>query len=421
MDNHCKRSELATELERLVQDGLLSRDIASRASTAYDASTRMGAGAVAAIVELDEAAKSLEQSLKASRLELEMSETLAKIGSFRWSLRTGEDVWSDYIWQMLEYRREEVVPGFDAFIERVHPDDRSLVVSKLQASSSVGDAFELDFRLWFREGRIKYIRSRGRLDGPDHYLGVLMDVTELRTNETALEQIDAELAITKRQTELGEVAASIAHDLNQPLTSIAANAGATIRWLDRPSPEIGRAVESLKTLAKDARKAAGVLTGMQKLTSRPGTDGEVIEIDALLIEVAGTCGAVADTHKAKLVLDLDAASRVRGNAVQIGQVVYNLVLNGLESMKGSENERRVEITSCRLWNGLVEVAVSDRGTGMDEKIAGRVFDSFFTTKRTGMGLGLAICRSIVQRHGGTITVQSQPGSGTTFRFRLPIV
>lgn len=360
-----------------------------------------------------------EQELKR---QLQLTEELSRTGSFRWNLKTGEDHWSDNFYRLLGYQPNDRPATTDAFLARMHPEDREPLFRQMLQATQMKEPFEVEFRLAREDGTVVSCRSRGRPEGADYYIGVLMDVSELRETEKTLRRTELALSRVSQRTEMGELAASIAHDLNQPLTSIAANAGAARRWLGRPVPDIAMARESLTCLIHDAKRAVSVLRGMQDLGTTNATSSMAFRLDEVVAEVVAASAAAADTHSALVLSDLHAGDTlVCGIPVQVQQVIYNLILNGLEAMdEVKDRQRVVKIRSAVLDNETVEVVVEDAGNGIANDTLPHIFDSFFTTKTTGMGLGLSICRSMLERHKGTLSVESEMGLGSRFRMTLPI-
>ncbi len=353
---------------------------------------------------------------------LAATEEISKTGSFRWNLVTSKDHWSDGFYRLLG--KDPLVDNSttEDFISCLHPEDRSRVLSTINNAAETKTPFEFEFRLLLSDGRVRYVRSRGRPDGSEHFIGVLMDVSEHREAEQELRRTDLALSRASQQAMMGELAASIAHDLNQPLTSIAANAGAATRWLNRATPDIAKVQESLRALIRDSKRAGSILHGMQGLAARTEIDASLIPVDAMISEVLEGSDAAVRLQNAVVIRDLDTGSAmIPGDKVQIQQVLYNLIINGLEAMGGvADRPRQLVVSSRQVDDGFVELTVTDNGCGISGVVADRLFESFYTTKQSGMGLGLAICRSIVDRHRGSIAVSPQEPFGTSFCVRLPL-
>lgn len=415
-----RAKEVAHVLDVFSKSGVLPEEVAADQSGWRNSKLRHHLRDAKA--EIAGARAKIEAAEQEVKRQLQITEELSRTGSFRWNLRTGEDHWSDNFYRLLGYQPNDRPATTDAFLARVHPDDRQPMFSEALKASNGKVPFEIEFRLLREDGTIVSCRSQGRPEGDDYYIGVLMDVSELRETEKTLRRTELALSRVSQRTEMGELAASIAHDLNQPLTSIAANAGAGRRWLNRPVPDIAMARESLTCLIHDAKRAVSVLRGMQDLGTANAPPATTFKLDETVAEVIAASGAAADTHGAHLLSELHAGdTMVRGIPVQVQQIIYNLILNGLEAMDAvTDRERVVKVQSAILNDEAVEIVVEDTGNGIAPETLPHIFDSFFTTKANGMGLGLSICRSMLERHKGTLSVESELDRGSRFRVTLPI-
>ncbi|WP_175873632.1 ATP-binding protein [Burkholderia sp. BCC0397] len=238
--------------------------------------------------------------------------------------------------------------------------------------------------------------------------------------EAALQHARTELARTAHTTVMGELAASIAHEINQPLTSIVSSAGACLRWLRGEQPDIGEALASLDDIRTSGVRAADIVRALRALARQAPPAMAPLALDALIRDMLRLTATEIDAQRVALHVDLRCDDvRVMADRTQIQQVVLNLITNALDAMGGLGTPRELEITSSRDGDRVV-VTVADRGTGIDAEIAGRIFDPFFTTKSDGMGMGLAICRSITEAHGGSLEAVPRDAGGTALTFRLPV-
>ena len=248
------------------------------------------------------------------------------------------------------------------------------------------------------------------------------DALEAKVQErtAALQQAQAELAHVSRVTTLGEMAASIAHEVDQPLSGVVINANACLRFLQRESPDLGEVRDGLQAIARDGRRASDVIARIRALARRTGTDKEPLDINEVIREVVALAEGEAQRTRARFRTDLGPdLPRVLADRVQLQQVVLNLILNGLEAMHGIEDRSRdLIIRTRRETADRVEVAVQDSGAGIDPQQSSRMFDAFYTTKPHGMGMGLSISRTIVEQHGGRLWAVPNDGPGTTFRFTV---
>lgn len=274
-----------------------------------------------------------------------------------------------------------------------------------------------------------YISANGkpRFDASGNFLGyrgVNTDVTaavRAAQAEEALHQVQAELAHVGRVSLLGELTASIAHEVNQPLAAIVTNGEAGLRWLAREKPEIEVAQRSFRRIIGDAGRASEVIRRIRDLAKKSSPEKKSIDINDLIEEVIPLVQREAARHEVAIELDLaPGLPPVLGDRIQLQQVVINLVINAIEAIASiSGGQRDLVIHSMREGEDQVAVAVVDSGPGMQPETMERLFQAFFTTKEKGMGLGLSICNSIIEAHGGQIWPTRNEGRGTTFRFTLP--
>ncbi|WP_371748052.1 AAA family ATPase [Cupriavidus sp. AcVe19-6a] len=243
--------------------------------------------------------------------------------------------------------------------------------------------------------------------------------------EISLRDARAELARTSHLTVMGTLAASIGHEVNQPLTAIVATVDASARWLQRPQPELGEALEGLAFIRQHALRAADIVRALRSLARQAPAALAPLSPDEVLREVLVMVRPELDAHNVRIVTRLAAgATQVEADRVQLQQVVLNLVTNALDAMADTPVEQRELLVASyreQQEQEMVVVSVQDRGTGIGEDVLPRIFDAFFTTKGDGMGMGLAICRSIVEAHGGTLVARRRRGGGSEFMFRLPVL
>jgi signal transduction histidine kinase len=219
---------------------------------------------------------------------------------------------------------------------------------------------------------------------------------------------------------MGELVASIGHELNQPLAAVVTNGSACLRWLDRDKPDLDKARQSVAHIVRDAGHAGEVIRGLRALAKKSGPQLTQLELNGAIQEVLALIGGELQRRGVSLRTALAAADRpIVGDRVQLQQVVLNLILNGVEAMNSVTDRPKVlAITSEFVEPGGVQVAVEDTGTGLDPSTADRIFDPFFTTKSDGIGMGLSICRSIIDAHGGRLWATPRVPCGTVFRFTL---
>jgi len=312
----------------------------------------------------------------------------------------------------------------------VHPDDLKRVIDKWQTAAATGEPLEYETRLrrgvdeeyrWFQT-RAKPLRDKhGKVV---KWCGVATDIEDRRRAEEEherLRQIEAELAHINRVSTLGELAASIAHEVNQPLSGIVSNGSACLRFLAGDPPNVAEVREAIRDIVRDGKRAGEVIARIRAMTKRAATARERLDLNETIQDVLALAG---DEAKRKSVIiqtqfggDL---SPVAADRVQLQQVILNLVMNAIEAMSSvGDRARELVITTRNVDLELVQVTVEDSGIGIDSQTIDKIFDSFYTTKPGGMGMGLSISRSILQAHGGRLWATVNDGRGTSFHFTLP--
>jgi PAS domain S-box-containing protein len=296
----------------------------------------------------------------------------------------------------------------------------------------------LDAHLPFRDfvyrsasgtGSAVYIRSSGKpfFDTKGNFLGYRGTGTDITATiradhaEQALRKTQAELAHVTRVTMLGEMTASIAHEINQPLAAVVANAEACLRWLDRGTPDLDAARSSVEWIINDGNRASEVIRRVRALVNKADIERVPLDVNDVVGEVIALVQRELTSHQVSLRLELaPGLSVILGDRVQLQQVIINLVMNGVEAMQSvKDRPRELLIRSGQDEARRVLVSVTDCGVGISAEDADRLFNAFFTTKSSGMGMGLSICRSIVEAHGGRLSASGNEGPGATFQFVLP--
>jgi PAS domain S-box-containing protein len=252
--------------------------------------------------------------------------------------------------------------------------------------------------------------------------GVAVDITERKLAEEALRDARADLERMARLTTMGELTASIAHEINQPLGAVVTQSAVGLRWLNRDVPDLDEVRHALSCITRDGRRAADVVSGLRALAKKSGPRVTKLDIDDVIRQVLGLVRGELLRHDVVLRTELAAEDRpVTGDRVQLQQVLLNLIMNGVEAMRGvTERNRELTVTSTLAQLGSVLVAVEDTGMGLDPAVAERMFQPFFTTKPDGLGMGLAICRSIIEAHGGRLWVSPRAPHGADVRFTIPL-
>ena len=257
--------------------------------------------------------------------------------------------------------------------------------------------------------------------GEEEIVGALMDITETKRAHEALHEVQAELAHITRVTTLGELTASIAHEVNQPLAGIVTNGEASLRWLDRKVPEIDEARRAVARIISDADRATNVIRRIRDLSKKATPEMARLDINEVIDDAISLVQRQAHSQRVRLRLELaPGLPAVLGDRIQLQQVIINLAINGIEAMMPvTERPRELVVQSQGYEGDQVLVAVRDVGVGIEPENANRLFSAFYTTKRDGMGMGLSICRSIVEAHGGRVWASGNDGPGATIQFALP--
>ncbi|MGF9564992.1 PAS domain S-box protein [Neorhizobium sp. BT27B] len=376
--------------------------------------------------------KIAEDALKKSESMLAEGQRISRTGSWAWNVATDKLEWSQEHANIFGYDIADVGGTLEGMLTRMQSEEADLVrTSMLRASADYGD-IEFEYQATLPDGRVIHLLCTGR-SASNHsgtvtgYVGTTMDITERKRVEAELiksaahlREVQAELEHVARATTMGELAASIAHEVNQPLTGIVASGGAALRWLTRPTPDVDRAKESLKNVMDDGRRASEIVTRIRKMFRKEMATVEPIAMRELIGDVISLTRG--EMQKTKIVLHLDIPADlppVPVDRVQLQQVFVNLILNSIEAMRETSGRDRTLDIDFRREGGVVIVGVTDSGPGIPKERIDDFFRPFETTKANGMGMGLSICRTIIENHGGEMRLAENVG-GCRFEFTLPL-
>jgi signal transduction histidine kinase/CheY-like chemotaxis protein len=370
--------------------------------------------------------KQAEEALRRSEMYRAAAEQLSHTGSFGWNASTGELYWSDGAYRIFECE-PTTKPTIQLVIERTHPEDRVRHRQIIDRAAMEGCEFIAEYRLLMADDSVKHVQAVAhRLTGEDPerlvFVGAITDVTERKRAEgerERLRQLEADLAYMNRVSMMGELAASLAHEIRQPIAAATIDANACMRWLRRDPPDKTEACGAASRMVAAVTRAAGIIDRVRSLYGRGTPEREGVDLNEILREMTVLLGDTADRHSISIGTELDPGlPRTTADRVQLQQVLMNLMLNGIEAMR--ETGGILTIASERIEHGQLLISVSDSGVGLPVDEAERIFEAFFTTKPQGTGMGLSISRRIIESHGGRLSASPNTGRGATFQFTLPV-
>ncbi len=369
--------------------------------------------------------KRTERALRRSEAFLAEGQHLGKIGSFSWCVATDEITWSAELYRI--YEIEIGIPvTFELIRSRVHPEDVSLIekMKMVDRAREDGHDFEWRYRLLMPDHSIKYMHAVAHAtrdqDGQLEYIASVQDVTARRLAEEASDKARSELAHVARVMTVGTLAASIAHELNQPLSGIVTNASTCMRMLAANPPNVDGAHETARRTIRDGNRAAEVITRLRALFSKKDAATESVNLNDAALEVIAL--SLAELQKNGVVLRPELADDlplVTGDRVQLQQVILNLVLNASDAMSGVDDRPRQLVIRTEREDDRARLTVQDVGVGIEPYGMEKLFEPFYTTKNGGMGIGLSVSRSIIEGHHGRLWATLNDGPGAAFSFSIP--
>jgi PAS domain S-box-containing protein len=352
-----------------------------------------------------------EEALRASEERMNLAAEAANLAMWEWNV-VKDEIWMTDKGRALLGLARHARLDYAAQVSLVHPDDRAARDAAFRRALETEGEYATEYRIVLPDGQVRWIAGRGRVEfgggKPLRMRGVSLDITERRQAELEAARQRMDLAHAARLTIVGELIASIAHEINQPLGAILSNAETAMILLESKHPHLAEVQQILADIRQDDLRASEVIRRMRDLLLKRELELKLIDLNALTLNVLRL--VAAETRRRGVRIEeqfADTLPVVRGDVVHLQQVLLNLVLNGMEAMsESSESNRRLTIRTVYDGNGNVEVAVEDSGPGISADLLPRLFDSFFTTKTHGMGLGLSIVRSIVEAHGGVTLSQA---------------
>ena len=364
-----------------------------------------------------------------------------RMGVYDWNLADDRMWWSPEVYSIFGVAPEQCPPGRESLTGLIHPEDRGAFWLRLDQAIAGHRSFFHECRMVLADGTARWIAFRAETEfdpagNPARHFGVAMDVTQRKrmeqerlellaqeqtlAAERALREKDAELARISRALTVGELAASIAHEVNQPLAGVVTNAEAGLRWLNGETPNVREARDSLALIVRDGNRASAVIRHIREFLRKGQEETAPVDLNEIIQEALAL--ARSELAKGQAVLRVDLSPilpRVRGDRVQLQQVILNLVMNAHEAMAGIAGRPRELVVGSLPSSDGVLVMVRDSGVGVNQQELRKMFDAFFTTKAKGMGMGLSLSRSIIEAHGGRIWAEPNEAFGLTVQFSLP--
>ena len=380
---------------------------------------------VGTVMDVTERRRS-EEKLRQSEAYLAEAQKLTHTGSWVWEVaeRRASHL-SEEWYRVYGFDPKEGMSAWNKRLERIHPDDCDGRQQAIDRAINEKSDYEVEYRILLPGGAVRYIRSVGHpvLNASGdlvQFVGSSTDITERKQAEEALHQAQKEVARHNRITTMGELTASLAHEVKQPIAAAVTDANTCVRWLSRDDPDVEEAREAASRVVKDATRAAEIITRVRQLFKKGTPEQALIDVNEIIREMIVLLGSDATRYDVSIQTELAKdLPQVMGDRVQMQQVLMNLMTNSIDAMKDLDGTREL-IISSQAEDGQLMISVSDTGVGLPPKQADQIFDAFFTTKPQGTGMGLRISRSIVESHGGRLWAADNSPRGASFHLTLPI-
>ncbi len=381
---------------------------------------------LAVVIEQERRSK---EALRESANLMGLAAEAGNLAMWVWDV-SGNDVWMTERGRSLFGLEPDARLDFAATFDRVHPEDRTARDGAIEQALQTRGEYEVEYRVQRADGMTRWIHGRGRGVGSDNgagpkLFGVSMDVTARKQAEAWAAQKRAELEHVARVATLGELTATLTHELQQPLAAILTTSHVGMRLLDAAQPDLLEVRSTLSDIREITKRAGEVIGGLRAMLKRDSTVAGLthVDVNAVIRIVERIVHGDANLHGVTVHLELSSdVGPIKGDSVQLQQVILNLMLNAFSAMSGTGlgGARRLLVRTKSMDTSNVLVEVQDSGTGIAADKLGSIFDPFITSKPDGLGMGLSICRSIIERHGGTISAANNPDRGATFSIMLPV-
>jgi PAS domain S-box-containing protein len=371
--------------------------------------------------------KLAEDALRRSESYLAEAQRLTHTGSWVWRVAGMQALHlSDEWYRIYGFDPKHGMPDREQRLERIHPEDRAKYRATIDRAVAANSDYDIEFRLLLPGGTVKYIQSVGHpvLDASRNlveFVGSTSDITERKRAEEALRQAQADLAHMNRVNTMSELAASLAHEIRQPIAAAVTDANTCLRWLMRENPDVEEARQTAVRIVKDATRAAEIISRIRLLFKKGTPERELVDVNEVIRDMIVLLRSEAARYSISVRTELARdIPQVTADRVQLQQVLMNLMINGIDAMKDVDWTRELAIKSQRAETDQLLVLVSDTGMGLPLQQTEQIFNAFFTTKPNGTGMGLSISRSIVESHGGRLWAGDNSPCGASFYFTLPI-
>jgi PAS domain S-box-containing protein len=369
-----------------------------------------------------------QEKLQRSDAYLAEAQRITHTGSWAWRVAGGDAVHLSEEWyRIYGFDPEKGMSAWEERMQRIHPEDRAKWQQVIDRAIGDKSDYEVEYRIILPDGTVKYIHTIGHpvLNASGdltQFVGTVMDVTERKQAEEErerLRQLQADLARLSRVATMGELTASLAHEIKQPIAAAVTDAKTCMRWLGRDEPDLAEAREAAARIIKDVTRASDIISSVSLLFKKGALQRELVDVNELIREMITLLRSEANRYSISIRIELaEDLPKVMADRVQLQQVFMNLMLNGIDAMKGTTDGGELTIKS-EAGDGQLLISVSDTGVGLPPEQAEEIFKAFFTTKDKGTGMGLPISRSIIESHGGRLWVASTSGRGAAFHFTLP--